>query len=64
MLAAAYAEAGRFDEAVATQRQALQWTPPAGRPDLTRRREERLRLYEKRQPFREEPERKRPGAMP
>jgi tetratricopeptide (TPR) repeat protein len=47
-LAAAYAEVGRFDDAVALERQAA---ARAG-PNRAREFEDRLRLYEARQPFR------------
>jgi tetratricopeptide (TPR) repeat protein len=47
-LAAAYAEVGRFEEAAAVARQAA---ARAG-PDLVREIQDRLRLYEARQPFR------------
>jgi Flp pilus assembly protein TadD len=53
VLAAAYAEEGRFEEAIATQRKALEKTPE--RSGESKGRQERLQLYEKRRPFREEP---------
>ena len=52
-LAAAYAEAGRFDEAVATARRAIEC---ATRPDQSQLRDglaARLRLYESRKPYRD-----------
>jgi Flp pilus assembly protein TadD len=48
-LAAAYAETGRFDKAVATARQALALTSVDQKASI----EERLRLYEQNQPFRD-----------
>jgi tetratricopeptide (TPR) repeat protein len=45
VLAAAYAEAGRFDEAIQTAQQALQIAVSSGQAELGRRIEERLRLY-------------------
>jgi hypothetical protein len=52
-LAAAYAEVGRFDEAVCTARRALALLAGAeeSRPAVQLR--ERLRFYESRQPFRD-----------
>jgi tetratricopeptide (TPR) repeat protein len=52
-LAAAYAEAGRYAEAVTTARAAR--AAAAGQPDLLAGIEERLRLFEKGQPFRAPP---------
>jgi tetratricopeptide (TPR) repeat protein len=51
-LAAAYAEAGRFDKAVETAQQALALARQE-RPELAGPVEGRLRLYEARKPFRE-----------
>jgi tetratricopeptide (TPR) repeat protein len=54
-LAAAYAEAGRFPDAIATARRALD---VATRPDQSQLREglaARLRLYEARKPYRDTP---------
>jgi protein O-mannosyl-transferase len=51
--AAAYAELGQFDEAVTWQRQALALPPREGEPTLRTAATERLRLYERRQPYRE-----------
>jgi tetratricopeptide (TPR) repeat protein len=51
-LAAAYAAAGRFDEAVAAAREALALARQE-RPELAGPVERRLRLYEARKPFRE-----------
>lgn len=50
-LAAAYAEAGRYGEAVQWQRKALERT--RDNIELRRRRQERLKLYESRRPYRE-----------
>jgi tetratricopeptide (TPR) repeat protein len=55
ILAAAYAEAGRFEEAVATQQKALDYASTASPPDRSRKSEERLHLYQKRKPYREQP---------
>ena len=52
-LAAAYAEAGRFDEATATIRTAIQLVKEDGAPELLNQMRGRLRLYEKRSPYRE-----------
>ena len=49
-LAAAYAEAGAFDQAVKFQKQVLQMTEGADR----QRMQERLKLYEQHKPYREE----------
>ena len=51
-LAAAQAESGQFEEAAKTMRRALEYKA-ALPPDLVRPMEERLRLYERRQPFHE-----------
>ena len=48
-LAAAYAEAGAFDQAVKFQKQSLEMTRAPGR----RRMQERLKLYQQRKPYRE-----------
>jgi tetratricopeptide (TPR) repeat protein len=50
-LAAAYANAGRFDEAVLTVHQAIEIAPEEARPAY----ESRLALYEAGQPFRSQP---------
>ena len=54
-LAAAYAEAGRFPEAVETARQALRWA--SVQPDASLRDgiEARLKLYEAHTPYRDQP---------
>ncbi|HEY2386102.1 MAG TPA: tetratricopeptide repeat protein [Candidatus Binatia bacterium] len=51
-LAAAYAEVGRFDEAVATAQRARSIAETAGSADLAHEIAERLALYERRQPYR------------
>jgi tetratricopeptide (TPR) repeat protein len=52
VLAAAYASAGRFDRAESTARLALQAANAAGLGNLAREIQDRLRLYERNQPFR------------
>ena len=52
-LAAAYAEAGRFAEAVATAQKACDMASKAKDPELFRRNQELLELYRARQPYRE-----------
>jgi Flp pilus assembly protein TadD len=52
VLAAAYASAGRFDRAESTARLALQAANAAGLSNLAREIQDRLRLYERNQPFR------------
>jgi len=54
-LAAAYAEAGRFGEAVATIRRAIALATDAGRSEDAHRYEVRLRLYEAGKPYRDAP---------
>ena len=51
-LAAAYAAAGRFDAALAAQRQAIALARPLGRPALVTELQRRLTLYRREQPFR------------
>ena len=53
-LAAAYAEAGRFDEAIATAERARDLARAQGDPALASRNEELLKLYRAGKPFREE----------
>ena len=55
ILAAAYAEADRFADAVATAQRALASAHREDRPDLTRAIEARIRLYQAGKPFREAP---------
>jgi len=50
-LAAAYAEAGRFSEAVTTARKSLALISSAGQSELADRIRARLRLYDTRRPF-------------
>jgi protein O-mannosyl-transferase len=52
-LAAAYAEAGRFDEAVATAQKACALATESGQPELLRKNQELLELYRKHQPYHE-----------
>lgn len=54
-LAAAYAEAGRFDEAVATVRQALQLAESSGLADIAEEIRARLLLYESGSAYHESP---------
>jgi protein O-mannosyl-transferase len=53
-LAAAYAEAGRFSEAIATARQALELARAAGKADLARDIERRISLYQQGRAYRDE----------
>jgi len=52
-LDASYAEAGRFDEAVATATKARQMALAAGQKDLAQAAEKRLEVYRSRQPYRQ-----------
>jgi protein O-mannosyl-transferase len=52
-LAAALAGSGRFEEAVGVAQKALALSASTGQPERVKPIEERLRLYENRQPFRE-----------
>jgi Flp pilus assembly protein TadD len=52
-LAAAYAEAGRFPQAVATAEQAIALATAAGQPGLAERNRQLLELYRAGKPFRE-----------
>jgi len=54
-LAAAYAEADRFADALATAKRALAMAKQENRPELAKEIESRLRLYEAGRPFRETP---------
>ena len=54
-LAAAYAEAGRFDEAIATAQKACTLASESGKPELLQRNQELLELYRKHQPCRNAP---------
>ena len=51
-LAAAYASAGRFDQAVATAREAIRLASQAGREKLAAKIAKRLALYEQNRPYR------------
>ena len=51
-LAAAYAEAGRFEDAVRTAQKALELTKSAAQAETARGIEERLRLYQAGRPYR------------
>ena len=51
-LAAAYAAAGRFDEAVATAQAAVDSAAAAGQGDVAAQLRERLALYQKREAYR------------
>jgi tetratricopeptide (TPR) repeat protein len=57
-LAAAFAEVGRYDDAVAAIRKALTRPQAETQPAFVRQLQERLRLYERRQPLRVPPARK------
>lgn len=50
-LAAAYAAAGRFDDAVKSQKEAIRLATAAGMTDVLPRYEERLKLFESGKPF-------------
>jgi tetratricopeptide (TPR) repeat protein len=50
-LAAAHAEAGDFEAALARQSEALRWAPSDQRPEIA----DRLKLYQARKPFRTDP---------
>ena len=52
-LAAAYAEAGRFEEAIRTARESLTLARSTGDTDLAEELEKRLQLYEAKKPFTE-----------
>jgi len=52
-LAAAYAEAGRFDDAMATAQKACALASAAGEQDLLQKNQELLALYLKHQPYHE-----------
>ena len=51
-VAAAYAEAGRFDDAVAAARKGYQLATAAADRELAKQLQERLRLYERQEPYR------------
>lgn len=52
-LAAAYAEAGNFPEAVSTAERAIELARAGGRPDLAREIQQRLALYRQGRPYRD-----------
>lgn len=54
-LAAAYAEAGQFDKAVESARQARALAEAQGQPDIAARNQQLLELYQRGQAFRETP---------
>jgi tetratricopeptide (TPR) repeat protein len=61
ILAAAHAELGQFDQAVSWERKALALLPDSVAPTIMSALQERLKLYERRQPYRETPA---PGSPP
>jgi Flp pilus assembly protein TadD len=61
-LAAAYAEAGRFDDATAAAQKACALAEKSGETNLLRRNQELLALYRARQPYHEAPEKLVPAA--
>ena len=61
-LAAAYAEAGRFDDAIATAQKACALASELGRQELLKRNQELLALYLKHQPYHEPFEKLVPAA--
>ncbi len=61
-LAAAYAEAGRFDDAIATAQKACALAEKSGEPDLLKKNQELLALYRNRQPYHEAAEKVVPAA--
>jgi hypothetical protein len=52
-LAAAYAEAGRFEEAVATAQKACALASESSQQELLKRNQELLELYRQHQPYHE-----------
>jgi tetratricopeptide (TPR) repeat protein len=61
-LAAAYAEAGRFDDAIATAEKACALASEPGKEDLLKRNQELLALYLKHRPYHEPVEKLVPAA--
>ena len=59
-LGAAYAEAGKFDEATATAKRVIELARQSGNPKLVSYFQKRLQLYENRQPYRQ-PTKHQPG---
>jgi len=62
-LAAAYAEAGRFEDAVRTQKRAIELARFV-RPQVVAEFQERLALFEKHQPYREKPSTRPASSRP
>jgi len=60
-LAAAYAEAGRFDEAIATAKKACALATVAGETDLLKKNQELLNLYQNHQTYRDNTD--KPGSL-
>jgi len=60
-LAAAYAEAGRFDDAVATSQTACALATVAGETDLLKKNQELLNLYQNHQTYRDSTD--KPGSL-
>ena len=54
-LAAAYAEAGRFDDAISTAEKACALASESGDPDLLKKNQELLALYRAHKPYHEAP---------
>jgi Flp pilus assembly protein TadD len=52
-LAAAYAEAGRFDEAISTAQKACTLATESGQPELLKKNQELLELYRQHKPYRD-----------
>jgi tetratricopeptide (TPR) repeat protein len=61
-LAAAYAEAGRFDEAIATAQRACDLASESGKQELLKKNQDMLALYRAHQPYHEATEKLVPGA--
>jgi hypothetical protein len=61
-LAAAYAEAGRFDEAIATAQKACALASASGEQELLKKNQDMLVLYRAHQPYHEATEKLVPGA--
>jgi hypothetical protein len=55
-LAAAYAEAGRFEDAAAAARKACELARAAGQEEVAAKNQELLKLYESRQAYHESPQ--------
>jgi len=61
-LAAAYAEAGRFDDAITTAQQACALATAAGEQDLLEKNQKLLKLYRAHQPYHEAAEKVVPAT--